>query len=132
MRQPGRLWWRLGFLAFVAVMVPVGLAVRRVDPTPGSVISSVLYELMLVALAMAAVPYRRAVVPVCVGVCLLTVTLEFLQLWQPPWLQSIRATRLGQGALGSSFDWRDLPTYPLGCAIGAAVLLKIMPLERQP
>lgn len=52
------------------------------------------------------------------GVLLGTSVLEFLQLWQPPWLQAIRATLPGRLILGNTFVWSDFFYYALGCTLG--------------
>ncbi|HEY4312079.1 MAG TPA: DUF2809 domain-containing protein [Pirellulales bacterium] len=46
-------------------------------------------------------------------------SVEFLQLYHAPWIDGIRATRLGHLALGSSFNSPDLIAYVLGIAVGA-------------
>lgn len=43
---------------------------------------------------------------------------EFSQLYHVPWIDSIRATRIGYLILGSTFNWPDLPAYVLGIALG--------------
>jgi hypothetical protein len=53
---------------------------------------------------------------------LVTSALEFLQLWRPGWLQSIRATLLGRLALGTSFAWSDFPPYAAGAALAWIVI----------
>lgn len=45
--------------------------------------------------------------------------IEFSQLYQAPWINSIRQMRLGHLILGSTFNWPDLPAYALGIALGA-------------
>ena len=45
--------------------------------------------------------------------------IEFLQLYQAPWIHSIRAMRLGHLILGSTFNWPDLLAYLAGIALGA-------------
>jgi hypothetical protein len=50
-------------------------------------------------------------------------TIEFLQLYHAPWIDSIRAARLGHLVLGSTFNWPDLVAYMVGIAIG--VLLEM-------
>lgn len=47
--------------------------------------------------------------------------IEFLQLYHAPWIDSIRAVRLGHLVLGSTFNWPDLAAYAAGILIGAAV-----------
>lgn len=46
---------------------------------------------------------------------------EFSQLYHAPWIDSIRALRVGHLVLGSTFNWPDLPAYALGVVIGAVV-----------
>jgi len=50
-----------------------------------------------------------------------------LQLWQPPWLQTIRSTFLGGAVLGNSFSYWDLPAYPIGCLLGWWLLHRLTP-----
>lgn len=47
-----------------------------------------------------------------------TCVLEFLQLWHPPWLETIRSTFPGRALLGTTFDWTDFPPYFAGALIG--------------
>ena len=49
--------------------------------------------------------------------------IEFSQLYQAPWINSIRAMRLGHLILGSTFNWPDLPAYAFGIALGALLEL---------
>jgi hypothetical protein len=55
---------------------------------------------------------------IALGVFLATVVLEFLQLWQPAWLQAIRATLPGRLVLGNTFVWSDVLYYIIGCVLG--------------
>jgi hypothetical protein len=80
--------------------------------------ASVAYEVFFMLLVFLVVPRRGAVTPIAVGVCVTTCVLEFLQLWQPPWLQAIRSTFLGGALLGDTFSWYDLPAYVVGCVLG--------------
>lgn len=43
---------------------------------------------------------------------------ELSQLYQAPWINALRATRLGHLALGSQFHWPDLLAYTLGVSAG--------------
>ena len=55
---------------------------------------------------------------------LLTITLsfgvEFSQLYQAQWINTIRETRIGVLALGAGFKWSDLVCYAAGCILGLA------------
>ncbi|MCC3160250.1 DUF2809 domain-containing protein [Hymenobacter sp. 15J16-1T3B] len=46
---------------------------------------------------------------------------ELSQLWQAPWLQALRATRLGALVLGRGFLWSDLGCYAAGILLGCAL-----------
>lgn len=47
--------------------------------------------------------------------------IEFLQLYQAPWMQALRANKLAYLVLGNGFDPLDLLAYAVGIALGAAV-----------
>lgn len=47
--------------------------------------------------------------------------IEFLQLYQAPWMQALRANKLAYLVLGNGFDPWDLVAYAVGIAMGAAV-----------
>lgn len=44
---------------------------------------------------------------------------EFSQLYHAPWIDSIRAMRIGHLVLGSTFNGPDLAAYACGIALGA-------------
>lgn len=50
-------------------------------------------------------------------VFIITSSLEFLQLWKPPFLEVIRATLFGRLLLGTTFSWWDFPYYMIGCGL---------------
>lgn len=54
-----------------------------------------------------------------------TSAVEISQLWQPAWLQAVRATLFGKLFLGSTFVWADFLYYAIGCGIGWAGLSAI-------
>jgi len=47
--------------------------------------------------------------------------IEFLQLYQAPWMQALRANKLAYLVLGNGFDPLDLLAYVVGIAWGAGV-----------
>ena len=57
---------------------------------------------------------------------------ECSQLYKAPWLDHVRATRLGALALGQGFLWSDLWCYAAGVALAAAVDLGIRRMVRGP
>ena len=80
--------------------------------------ASVGYEVFFMLLVFLVVPHRSAIAPITISFCLATCALEFLQLWRPPWLQSLRSTFPGKGLLGDTCSWWDLPTNPFACLLG--------------
>ena len=46
-------------------------------------------------------------------------SVEFLQLYHAPWIDGIRATRLGHLVLGNVFNSPDLLAYAVGVGLGA-------------
>ena len=58
------------------------------------------------------------------GVFFVTCGLEFLQLWRPPTLRTIRQTFLGWVLIGAAFDWWDLVHYGVGAVLGALLVRK--------
>ncbi len=62
---------------------------------------------------------------------LFSFAIEFSQLYHAPWIDSLRATRLGGLVLGFSFVWSDLLCYSAGVLIGAFVETYIMPTRYQ-
>ena len=52
---------------------------------------------------------------------LMAFAIEFLQLYQAPWMQALRANKLAYLVLGNGFDPLDLLAYAVGIALGAAV-----------
>jgi Protein of unknown function (DUF2809) len=47
-----------------------------------------------------------------------TCGIEFLKLYQPPWLQAIRATLPGRLILATTFDWYNFPVYLISSYLG--------------
>lgn len=52
---------------------------------------------------------------------LVTEAIELSQLYQAPWIEAVRATRLGGLLLGHSFSWSDTLCVALGTTIAALI-----------
>ena len=123
----------------LAVVVPLGFGLKLYHGAnaPGGAalqhylnnsLAGVVYEVFWCLLAFLVWPRRGAIVPICLGVFLVTTGLEFLQLWRPPAphpLAAARATILGKVLLGTTFSWLDIPHYAAGCLIGGACMVAI-------
>jgi len=48
----------------------------------------------------------------------ITYLVELSQIYQAPWINSIRATGVGHLVVGSNFDWLDLCAYAVGVIAG--------------
>ncbi|MEZ6133131.1 MAG: DUF2809 domain-containing protein [Planctomycetaceae bacterium] len=116
--------------ALIPVVIVIGLGCKRYSG-PGSDWvnnwgpASVAYEWMLMLLAFVIIPRRTAIVRIAVGVFMVTCLIEFLQLWKPEWLQTIRATVPGRLILGTTFSWWDFPAYLVGCLTGIFLLRSV-------
>ncbi|WP_299414768.1 DUF2809 domain-containing protein [Acaryochloris sp. IP29b_bin.148] len=122
-KRPAPLYrpYRQALAVSMAVIVPLGLTFKFYQG-PGQswlndTFGGVPYEIFFVLLAAYIWP---SVSPgrIAISVCLTTCGLEFLQLWQPAWLQAIRATLLGRLVLGNTFSWEDFPYYFVGSGLG--------------
>jgi Protein of unknown function (DUF2809) len=113
--------YRLALLVSIIIIVPVGYIVRFAqEPGPAwlqDVLGSLAYEIFWILLVAFFLP-KSSPFWTAVGVCLATCGLEFLQLWQPPFLQAVRATLPGRLVLGNSFTWSDFPPYFIGSFLG--------------
>ncbi len=61
----------------------------------------------------------------------ITCTLEFLQLWHPPFLEFLRGNFIGRTILGNSFNWGDFPYYFVGSLGGYFVLVLIKKINSE-
>ncbi len=111
---------RLVFLVNILAIVPLGYIIRFSPSLPEYIRDpggSIAYQIFWICLVLFIYPpanRRLTAIWVCVG----SWAIEFLQLYQPPWLQAVRATLPGRLVLGSTFLWSDLPVYCLGCYLG--------------
>ncbi len=113
--------YRIILLLSIIVVVPSGYIIRFSQGTGiewlGDVFGSIAYEIFWILLVAAIAP-RISAFKVALGVCIATCGLEFLQLWQPPFLQAARSTLPGRLVLGNTFVWSDFPPYFIGSFLG--------------
>jgi hypothetical protein len=58
-----------------------------------------------------------------------SVGIELSQLYHAPWIDSLRATRLGGLILGFSFVWSDLLCYVVGVGLGILIETYFIPVR---
>ncbi|MEA5572069.1 DUF2809 domain-containing protein [Calothrix sp. UHCC 0171] len=113
--------YRLALFISIIVIVPFGYFVRFSQglglPWLQDFLGSVAYEIFWILLV--AFLYRQASPQkIAIGVFLATCGIEFLQLWQPPFLQAVRSTLIGRLVLGNTFVWSDFIAYFVGSLAG--------------
>ncbi|WP_332854086.1 ribosomal maturation YjgA family protein [Duganella sp. S19_KUP01_CR8] len=54
---------------------------------------------------------------------------ELSQLYQAPWINTIRATTAGHLVLGSAFSWYDMLAYTIGIVLVAVVMERVKGIE---
>lgn len=115
-----RFWIAVGLVAVIAL----GLASRRFPALfpafLGKYPGDSLWTLMVFlgwAFCMPQASTKRIAILACATSCIV----EFSQLYQAAWLNSIRSTTLGHLVLGSTFSWLDISAYAVGVFVGACI-----------
>ncbi|PAX60724.1 ribosomal maturation YjgA family protein [Brunnivagina elsteri] len=113
--------YRLALLISIIFIVPFGYVVRF---SPGfslpwlqDLLGSVAYEIFWILLVGFLYP-KAAASKVAIAIFIATCGVEFLQLWQPPFLQAARSTLVGRLVLGNTFAWSDFIAYFVGSFAG--------------
>lgn len=123
---------RLLTLLFLILVVPVGFFTKLYSgPAQAWINDSVgglLYEIFWCLVFYFFFPRSKPFI-VALSVCVVTCTLEFLQLWQSPFLEVLRSDFLGRTILGNTFNWLDFPYYFAGSAMGFVILKFISKTE---
>jgi hypothetical protein len=112
--------YRMVLLLCMVAIVPLGYGVRFAqggEEWLKDAFGSVAYEIFWILFVGFIYP-PASPLWVAMGVFLATCGLEFLQLWQPPFLQAMRATLPGRLVLGNTFSWLDFPAYVVGSSLG--------------
>jgi Protein of unknown function (DUF2809) len=117
-----RFWrYRLALLVSMALIIPIGYGSRfYLSPELEWLrnwIGNLAYECFWLLFVMFWLP-QISPLRAAMAVCLASFAIEFLQLWQPLWLQFLRATLFGRLVLGNSFYWADFPQYIAGSFLG--------------
>ncbi len=116
---------RLRTLLLLIIITPLGFYSKfyngPADLWINNSFGGLLYEMFwCLAIFFLFPKFNITFIPVIVFIS--TSLLEFLQLWHPPFLQTIRQTFLGRTLIGTSFVWSDFFYYFIGCIIGFVIL----------
>ncbi|PQV62399.1 Protein of unknown function (DUF2809) [Abditibacterium utsteinense] len=113
---------RSGLSALAALVLALGWSARAYASSlpflVGAYAPDTLWALLMflvVLLLRPALPTHRALFIAL----FISYGIELSQLYQAPWLSSIRDTRAGGLLLGHGFLWSDLLFYTIGIALGA-------------
>jgi hypothetical protein len=111
------------------VITPIGILSKYYKGLGGEWVrdysGDILYEIFWCLLVFFFLPQKKFIVSIAIWVFIITCSLEFLQLWQTPWLKPIRATIVGKLLLGTTFSVADFPHYFVGSLLGWLCLLWI-------
>ncbi|MBU1106487.1 MAG: DUF2809 domain-containing protein [Candidatus Riflebacteria bacterium] len=114
---------RLISVTAMIVAIALGLASRKFPgmfpKALGKYPGDALWSLMVFFCYCICFP-RATTFKIAVLALVTSYIVEFSQLYQAPWLNSIRATTFGHLVLGSAFHRLDLLAYAVGVSIGAA------------
>ena len=117
--------YRLALLVGMVCIIPLGYFVRFSKglhaPLLQDIGGSLAYQILLmfgVAFLFPRLSRRRC----AIGGFAFSCAVEFLQLWQAPFILAVRATWPGRLILGNTFIWADFPPYALGCLLGGLLL----------
>lgn len=105
----------------LALTIALGLASRRFPfllPTllgkyPGDALWAIMILVGIALLRPDIAPRKLALL--ALSICCLV---ELSQLYQAPWINSIRANRFGHLILGTTFSWPDIYAYAVGVILG--------------
>jgi hypothetical protein len=125
---------KLQIIAVIAT-IALGLASRRypflfpsfLGKYPGDALWSLMVFLGLGAVFLEAPGVKLAMAALCISY-----GVEFLKLYQAPWLISTRQTTLGHLILGHAFSWPNLVAYPVGIGVGLLVELRASLVRTNP
>lgn len=118
---------RIRLVAIAIVTVIVGLLSRRY-PIAGNYPGDALWATLVFTLWVFLIPKNSLRLHLILA-AITSFCVEFGQLYQAPWINSLRQTLPGKLVLGSGFDPYDLLAYLIGCLFGLIIVSKLAPLS---
>jgi Protein of unknown function (DUF2809) len=126
--------YRLALLISILFIVPFGYLVRFSQglglPWLQDLLGSVAYEIFWILLVAFLYP-KIAPLGIAIAIFIATCGVEFLQLWQTPFLQAARSTLVGRLVLGNTFAWSDFIAYFVGSFAGWLWLVGLIHFNRK-
>lgn len=111
-------------VALLATTVALGLASRVYASMLPDVIAryagDVLWASMIFWL-FALIRSRASTLPLALCAFAFSVLVECSQLYRAPWIDALRASRIGALVLGQGFLWSDIACYATGAGLAALV-----------
>jgi hypothetical protein len=112
-------------LLAIIIVIPLGFyskfydgpASNWVNNSLGGVLYVIFWSLLFSVLIAGSKPWK-----IVSWVFMITCAIEFLQLWHPPFLETIRSTFIGAAFLGNSFSWLDIAYYVIGSLVSLGLL----------
>lgn len=115
---------RAWYLVAVVLTIVAGLASRQFSHVlpafVGKYPGDVLWALM-VFFGLGAVFRTASSAQLRIGALGFAFGIEFLKLWDAPWLVNVRHTTLGYLVFGNVFSWQNLVAYTVGVLVGVGV-----------
>lgn len=120
---------RLRLVSIAMATVATGLLSRRY-PIAGNYPGDALWATLVFALWVLLVPKYSLRIHLALAAST-SFCVEFAQLYQAPWINSLRQTLPGKLILGSGFDPYDLIAYTIGCLVGLVLVHKMAPRSNE-
>jgi hypothetical protein len=115
---------RPSYIVAGCLVVAMGLGSRRYGSLLPALIADYAGDTLWAVMAFIAIGVAAAGWPswrVAIAALLVSYSVEVSQLYHAPWIDAIRATRLGALALGYGFLWSDIACYTVGVALCVGV-----------
>ncbi|MGB0387440.1 MAG: DUF2809 domain-containing protein [Ardenticatenaceae bacterium] len=115
---------RLFYALMMLLVIGLGLASRSFPAMLPDFIATYAGDTLWALLAFLLIGFllpSQSTARVGIMALLFASFIEVSQLYQAPWINTIRQTRLGGLVLGYGFLWSDLLCYAVGIAIGALI-----------
>ena len=112
----------------LVLSIALGLASRRYGAALPRFIASYAGDALWATMVMwiyALIWPRTTTARLAIAALATAYAVELSQLYRAPWIDAVRASRVGALVLGQGFLWSDLACYAVGVAIGVMVDLVI-------